>query len=73
VSHPRSAISLPLPAAVPPLRWPAKTSVKAFALAVVLTSFSSLLVVAGGPWIRLVIGLAFAMLLITLTLMRPTS
>jgi hypothetical protein len=72
VSHPRSAISLPLPAAVPPLRWPAKTSVKAFALAVVLTSFSSLLVVAGGPWIRLVIGLAFAMLLITLTLMRPS-
>jgi hypothetical protein len=72
VSQPRSALSLPLPAAVPPLRWPAKTTVKAFALAVLLTSFSSLFVVAGGVWIRFVIAIGFAMLLITLTLIRPS-
>lgn len=72
MSQPRSAISLPLPAVLPPLRRPSRTSVKACALAVVLTSFSSLLVVAGGAWIRLVIALGFAMLLITLTLIRPS-
>jgi hypothetical protein len=72
VSQPRLALSLPaLGPVLPALRRPAKTSVKAFALAVCLTSFSSLLVVAGGAWIRLVIALGFAMLLVTLTLMRP--
>ena len=44
---------------------------KAFALAVVLTSFTSLLVVAGGAWIRFAIAIGFALLLSTLTLMRP--
>ena len=62
---------MPLPAALPPFRRPAKTSVKAFALAVVLTSFTSLLVVAGGAWIRFAIAIGFALLLSTLTLIRP--
>lgn len=61
-----------LPAALPPVRRPAATSVKAFAWAVLLASFSSLLVVAGGGFIRLAIAIGFAMLLITLTLINPS-
>ncbi len=72
MSQPRSALSLPLPPALPTVRWPAKTSVKAFALAILLTSLSSLFVVAGGVWIRFVIAVGFAMLLVTLTLIRPS-
>ncbi len=44
---------------------------KTCALAILLTSFTSLLVVAGGAWIRFAIALGFGLLLSTLTLIRP--
>ena len=42
-----------------------------FALAVCLTAFSSLFVVAGGAWIRFILALTIAALLITITMTRP--
>jgi hypothetical protein len=50
---------------------PPRAAVTAFALAVGLTAFSSLFVVAGGAWIRFIFALAFALLLTTITLARP--
>jgi hypothetical protein len=55
----------------PPLSRPNRTSVQALALTVLLASFSSLLVVAGGVWIRLVLALVIALLLCTVSLSRP--
>jgi hypothetical protein len=56
---------------LPALPRPGKAAVKAFLLTLGLTAFSSLFVVAGGAWIRLIAALAFTGLLVTLALMRP--
>lgn len=61
----------PSGAVLPGLWRPDRTSVTAATLAVALTAFSSLLVVAGGAWIRLTLALAVAALLVTLALTRP--
>ena len=54
---------------VPPR--PARAAVATFGLAIALTAFSSLFVVAGGGWVRFIFAVAFALLLITITLARP--
>lgn len=58
-------------AVLPPLPRPSRASVNAAALAVGLTSFTSLLVVAGGPGIRLSAAFAVGLLLMTLARARP--
>ncbi len=58
-------------AVLPALPRPYRGSVKACLTALVLTAFSSLFVVAGGPWIRFIAALAVAMLLVVMTLSRP--
>lgn len=68
---PRGISAQPFGVLLPALRRPDRTTLKAAALAIGLTAFSSLLVVVGGAWIRLVLALAVAMLLVTLALMRP--
>jgi len=60
-----------LATALPVAPRPAGTSVRVIAAAVVLTAFSSLFVVAGGPWIRLILALAISFLLVTISLSRP--
>ena len=60
-----------LAAVLPALPRPYRGSVKACLAALVLTAFSSLFVVAGGPWIRLLVALTVAMLLVIITLSRP--
>ena len=60
-----------LAAVMPALPRPYRGSVKACLAALVLTAFSSLFVVAGGPWIRLLVALTVAMLLVIITLSRP--
>ena len=57
--------------ALPALPRPRKAGVAAFALAILLTAFSSAFVVVGGVWIRLIFALAVALLLITIALTQP--
>lgn len=56
---------------LPPLPRPQRASVNAAALAIGLTFFTSLLVVAGGPGIRLSAAIAVGLLLVTLARARP--
>jgi hypothetical protein len=56
---------------MPGVARPARVGVIAFGLAVGLALFSSLFVVAGGVWIRFIFAMAFALLLVTVTLANP--
>ena len=73
VEIPRGIGGARLPSIVlPRLALPSRGSLKAAALAVGLTAFTSLLVVAGGPALRLGVAFAATVLLVTLTLIRPS-
>ena len=54
-----------------PRRRPARVSVQAFVITLVLACFSSLLVVGGGVLIRLMLALVVGLLLCTMVLLRP--
>jgi len=51
---------------------PARATLTALSFAVVLSMLSSLFVVAGGVWIRLLLALTIALFLVTVTLTRPS-